>query len=270
MTITASCGVLAVFAALAATPVGPSPGRVGPVGAVVSAGTDAWHSARPVSQDEADAAYAERESPDRVQHAIAIWQARAAASPPDVDAMWKLARARYWLGTNGPGDASAKKQELESGMAAARLAIEHAPERPDGHFWLAANMGGLAQAHGLRAGIRYRGAIKEALETVLAIDPGYLQGSADRALGRWYYKVPRLFGGNKGRSEAHLRRALAYNEQSIITRVFLAETLISRDRDDEARRHLEAAIAAPLDPEWAPEDRRFKAQARALLGRLAK
>ncbi len=246
MTTTASCGVIAVLVALAATPV----------------------EARPVIQDDADAAYADRESPDRVRHAIGIWQARAASSPPDVEALWKLARARYWLGTNGPGDANRKKQELEAGMAAARLAIEHAPGRPDGHFWLAANMGGLAQAHGLRAGIRYRGAIKDALETVLAIDPGYLQGSADRALGRWYYKVPRPFGGNKERSEEHLRRALAYNEQSIITRVFLAETLISRDRDDEARQHLEAAIAAPLDPEWAPEDRRFQAQARALLAQL--
>ena len=80
-------------------------------------------------------------------------------------------------------------------------------------------MGALAESFGMRQGIKYRGAIKESLEKVLAIDPGFQQGSADRALGRWYFKVPGMFGGDDKKSEAHLRKALAYNEQSIITRL---------------------------------------------------
>jgi hypothetical protein len=129
-------------------------------------------------------------------------------------------------------------------------------------------MGALAESYGLRQGIRYRGAIREALETVLKIDPGFQEGSADRALGRWYYKVPGLFGGDKRKSEQHLRKALAYNEQSVITHLFLAETLIELNRKAEARKELEAAIAAPEDPEWAPEDRAFRAQAKKLLASL--
>lgn len=268
MTIRSWCGALTVLVALTGSPVG-WPSRASPSVDDLRLVTRARQPGQAI-EDEADAAYAARESPDRVQRAVDIWTTRADASPPDIEAMWKLARARYWLGTNGPGDASTKKQHLEAGVAMARRLITHAPARPEGHFWLAANMGALAEAHGLRAGIRYRGAIKDALETVLAIDPGYLQGSADRALGRWYYKVPRLFGGNTRQSEAHLRRALAYNEQSIITRVFLAETLIRLDRDDEARGQLEAAIAAPLDPDWTPEDRRFKQRAHTLLAQLAR
>jgi tetratricopeptide (TPR) repeat protein len=142
------------------------------------------------------------------------------------------------------------------------------PNRPEGHFWIAANMGALAESFGLRQGIRYRGAIRDELQTVLKIDPAYLHGSADRALGRWYYKVPGLFGGSKKKSEEHLRKALAYNPQSVITRLFLAETLIELDRPAEARKELEAALAAPDDPQWAPEDRRFKQQAKALLATL--
>jgi hypothetical protein len=129
-------------------------------------------------------------------------------------------------------------------------------------------MGALAESFGLRQGIRYRGAIRESLETVLRIDPGFQQGSADRALGRWYYKVPRLFGGDNRKSEAHLRKALAYNQQSVITRLFLAETLLDLERKAEARKELEAAIAAPEDAEWAPEDRVFREQARRLLRTL--
>jgi tetratricopeptide (TPR) repeat protein len=215
-----------------------------------------------------DALYANREDPASATRAVAIWASQVAAHPGDIDAAWKLARAQYWMGTNGPGDRDARKQALEAGIAAARQVIDRAPDRPEGHFWMAANMGALAEAHGLRQGIRYRGAIKGALERVLAIDPGFQDGSADRALGRWYFKVPRLFGGSHQRSEEHLRKALAYNPDSVITRLFLAETLIELNRTDEARRELEAALAAPLDPEWAPEDRVFKARAERLLARL--
>jgi hypothetical protein len=129
-------------------------------------------------------------------------------------------------------------------------------------------MAALAESFGLRQGLRYRGPIRDELEIVLKIDPAFQQGSADRALGRWYYKVPGLFGGDKKKSETHLRKALAYNQQSVITRLFLAETLIELDRKAEARKELAAAIAAPEDPEWAPEDRGFREQAKALLARL--
>ncbi len=80
--------------------------------------------------------------------------------------------------------------------------------------------------------------------------------------------MPGLFGGSKKKSEEYLRKALTYNPQSVITRLFLAETLIELNRDADARKELEAAIAAPDDPEWLPEDRRFREQAKALLEKL--
>jgi hypothetical protein len=159
---------------------------------------------------------------------------------------------------------------LEKGIAAARVAASLEPGRPEGHFWLAANMGALAESFGLRQGIKYRGDIKASLERVLAIDPSFVQGSADRALGRWYFKVPGLFGGDDRKSETHLRKALTYNENSVITRLFLAETLVDLGKTDEARAQLRAAIDAPQDPEWAPEDKRFREQAAALLKKIEK
>lgn len=246
------------------------------IAALISMHAAAWSSiaARATSTnsqaqlDDPDALYVDRETPASARRAIEIWQGRLASNPNDVESGWKLARAFYWMGTNGPGSRDEKKDSLRAGIDAARKVAAVAPRRPEGHFWLAANMGALAESYGVMEGIRYRGAIREALETVLEIDPAYLQGSADRALGRWYYKVPRLFGGNKRRSAEHLEKALTYNANSIITRLFLAETLIDLDRKDEARAHVQAALAAPLDPAWAPEDRRFKEQAQALLDRL--
>lgn len=217
---------------------------------------------------DADALYRDRENTASARRAIEIWTGRLAAAPDDVEAGWKLARAAYWMGTSAPGTRDEQRKWLEDGIAAARQVIVAAPTRPEGHFWLAANMGGLADEHGTREGIRYRRPVRESLETVLKIDPAYLDGSADRALGRWFFRVPGLLGGNKTRAEEHLRKALAYKPDSVISLLFLAELLIDRNRHDEARTHLEAAIAAPVDPQWIPEDRQFKDQARALLKTL--
>jgi thioredoxin-like negative regulator of GroEL len=221
---------------------------------------------QPATEDP-DALYRRRAALASATRAAAIWSQRLAANPRDFDAAWKLARAQYWLGTNGLPHGE-RKAALETGIAAGRTAVAIDRHKPEGHFWSAANMGALAESFGLRQGIRYRGAIREALEVVLKLDPAFQQGSADRALGRWYYKVPGLFGGDKKKSEAHLRQALAYNAHSVITRLFLAETLIALNRTAEARTELEAAIAAPEDPEWAPEDRVFRGQASRLLASL--
>lgn len=216
--------------------------------------------------EDPDTLYAKREHLANATRAAEMWAAALRSNPKDFEAAWKLARARYWLG--GHVAEGQRKQTLESGIEAARLAVAAQPGRPEGHFWLAANMGALAESFGLRAGLKYRGPIREALDNVLQIDPGFQEGSADRALGRWYLRVPRLFGGSKKKSEEHLRRSLTYNPASIASRFFLAETLIEMNRSTEARAELQKAIDAPLDPNWTAEDREFKQKALRLLEEL--
>ena len=223
-------------------------------------------SFRATAQEDPDALYRQRENVAAAQRAAQIWADRLAGNGKDFESAWKLACARYWLGTHGP-DAD-RKAALEAGIAAGRAAIVLAPGKPEGHFWVAANMGALAESFGLRQGLKYRGDIKNELETVLRLDAAFQQGSADRALGRWYYKVPGLFGGSDKTSEEHLRKSLTYNPNSTASLYFLAETLIDSKKKPEARELLQRAIDAPLDPDWPPEDRDFKRKARAMLGEL--
>jgi tetratricopeptide (TPR) repeat protein len=220
-----------------------------------------------VPADDPDALYKDRENLISARRATGIWQSRLQANAKDFESAYKLSQARYWLGTNGLPEAE-RKAALEAGIAAARTAIAINAARPEGHFWLAANMGALAESFGLRQGIKYRGQIKDALLATLKIDPAFLQGSADRALGRWYFKVPGLFGGSNKRSEEHLRKSLTYHPTSVISLLFLGDTLADEGRRDEARKAYQAAIDAPFDPDWTPEDRRFKEQAKRLLQQL--
>jgi tetratricopeptide (TPR) repeat protein len=213
--------------------------------------------------EDPDALYAQREDPGAARRAANVWAARA---PHDFTSAWKLARARYWLG--GRAAAADVRQEFEAGATAARQAITHRPAGTEGHFWLAANLGALAETQGGLTGLRHRKEIKRALERVLALDPAFQDGSADRALGRWYFKVPRLFGGSRSKSELHLRRSLTYNPDSTASLFFLAETLLGDGRPAEAGEVLRRLEAAPLHPDWAPEDREFKRQGARLLESL--
>ena len=217
--------------------------------------------------DDPDALYKDRENLASAQKATDIWTARLTANPKDFTSAYRLAQARYWLGTNGLPEPQ-RKGVLELGIAAARAAIAIDASKPEGHFWLAANMGALAESFGLRQGIKYRGQIRAALEQALKLEPAFLQGSADRALGRWYFKVPGLFGDSNKKSEEHIRKSLTYGPNSVISHLFLADTLADMGRHDEARKEYQAAIDAPPDPDWIPEDRRFKEQANRLIQQL--
>jgi hypothetical protein len=224
-------------------------------------------AAAPQAAADPDSLYAQRAVLQSAREAADIWQSRLQQNAKDFESAWKLARARYWLGGHAPDDQ--RRAFLDQGIAAARAAIALEPEKPEGHFWLAANMGALAESFGLRQGLKYRGDIKSELLTVLRLDPAFQQGSADRALGRWYFEVPGLFGGSSSKSEEHLRRSLTYNPSSSASLFFLAETLIGSNRKQEARTLLEQLLAAPVDPEWAPEDREFKDKASVLVKTLS-
>jgi len=212
-----------------------------------------------------DALYADRAHLESARQAAAAWTTALAASPANFDAAWKLARDDYWLGGHAPQPE--RRRFLEEGIAAGRSAVGIDPRRPEGHFWIAANMGALAESFGVRAGLKYRGPIKEELETVLRIEPAFQHGSADRALGRWYAEVPRLFGGDRTLAERHLRASLTYQANSTASHFFLAELLQDEGRRSEARAELQQVLDAPLDPAFTPEDQEFKAKARALLQR---
>lgn len=213
-----------------------------------------------------DALYAAREDLASARRAAVIWTERLKQNPRDFESAWKLARARYWLGGHAPE--AERKQLFEDGIAAGRAAVAIEPNHPEGHFWIAANMGALAESFGLRQGLKYRGDIREEMLIVLKLDPAFQHGSADRALGRWYFRVPGLFGGSNKKSEEHLRKSLTYNPNSTASHFFLAETLLDMGRKEEGRAELQKTLDAPLDPNWTPEDREFKQKAERLLKTL--
>ena len=108
------------------------------------------------AQDDPDALYRNRASIDQARAAAAIWESRLKADAQDFESAWKLARVCYWLG-NHEAQESMRRTALERGITAGRQAVTIHGDRPEGHFWIAANMGTLAESFGLRQGLKYRG-----------------------------------------------------------------------------------------------------------------
>jgi hypothetical protein len=230
--------------------------------APAAAAPDPWAAADP------DALYRQRADIVKAKQAAEVW-ARRSVGGQDYEAAWKLARACYYLGTVGPKDE--QEYQLDRGVAAGQQAAAVSPKAPEGHFWYAANMGEKAQRGSVFTGLKYKGSIKSELESVIAIQAGWLDGSAESALGEWYLKVPGFAGGDHEKGVALLRKALTYNPESSHVRFSLAEALGEDSKTrPEAKTLLQQLIDAPIDPDWVAEDQNFKQKARALLDKLNK
>ena len=188
-----------------------------------------------------DELYADRTNLASARAAADAWAAELAQRPSAFEAAWKLARADYWLGGHAP--TSERRAFLTRGIEAGRQAIAAAPNQPEGHFWTAANMGALAEASGIRGGLKYRRPIKDELEWVLRA-----RSRVPAGLGR-SCPGPLVFQGTGAlwRQQGAWRKricapSLKYNPHSTASHFFLAELLL--DRRARRRRPGRAAAGA--------------------------
>jgi hypothetical protein len=219
----------------------------------------------PLQSADPDALYAAREDLAKAREARAIWADRLARNPRDFEAAWKLGKALYWLG--GHALEAERKALLEEGIKAGRAAVAVEPNRPEGHFWIAANMGALAESFGMRQGLKYRGDIKNELLIVLKLDPAFQHGSGARARGPGFFKVPRLVGGSPKKSQEHLRKPHLQPQQHGIALLPLGDAPRHGPRGRRPRGAPEGPRRTDR-PRVGAEDREFKDKARRLIGSL--
>jgi tetratricopeptide (TPR) repeat protein len=196
-----------------------------------------------------DALYARRSYVDSVRLTIELLRDVA---QDDYDAAWRLGRAHFFLGQEAI-DKSEGRRHHTSGIEACSRAVALQPERVEGHFWLGVN---LALMAGLEKRFRALGfAIRatRSLRSAISIDPAYHGAGPLRVLARVQHKLPRLLGGGVGRARETFARAIKLAPENTVTRMYLAELLWEIGEEPEARKHLEAILHVPIDPEWSFE-----------------
>ena len=106
---------------------------------------------------------------------------------------------------------------------------------------------------------------KRDLNKVIELDRSYEDGGPDRVMGRVYFKLPGFAGGSKDKSLEHLEKSKEYGPEDVVTRLYLAETLLDHKRVEDARAELEYILNVPDDPRWVPAIQENKVAAQEML-----
>jgi tetratricopeptide (TPR) repeat protein len=145
------------------------------------------------------------------------------------------------------GELSSKEEKtryFEKGQGYSETLVREKPDWPEGHYWLALNLCGLAEQGGARRGLKLIPEIVEELDKALKENPAYDQAGAHRVLGRLYFECPSwpLSVGNIPQSYSHLSAAVAIAPENSTNHLFLAETLFKMGKKEEARKELQQVL----------------------------
>jgi tetratricopeptide (TPR) repeat protein len=206
---------------------------------------------------KADALWPQCTHPEKTKEAIRILEEFLAQDPNDVEAHWKLAQAHYWLGTHSPKDQ--KPAVFEKGIGYAKRGITLQDDCVDCHYWLGVNYSGYGEGKWVLKSLSLVEPIKDEMNKVIELDPNFNKGAAYRMLGRVAYKLPWFVGGSKKDAVAYLQKALEIGPNSLLTRVFLAETYLAMKKRDLAKKELEWVLRASDNDD--PADREHKEKA---------
>lgn len=154
---------------------------------------------------------------------------------------------------------------FERGIKACKAALKANPNDIHATYWLGVSYSVYGKAKGITKSLGLVDPIKELMKKVIAMDPSYQGGGAYRVLGRVYFKLPGLFGGDNDKSIEYLLLAIKHGPKHWLSHLYLAETYIDEDEDAKAKALLEQIIAGKPLPGHEPEYAEIKAQAQKLL-----
>jgi tetratricopeptide (TPR) repeat protein len=215
---------------------------------------------------EADALYAGREDINKARVAVAALRQARTAEYSNYDAAWKLSRAAFYVGEHTDND-SERDDMFREGIEAGKAAVGLQPSKAEGHFWLGANYGGSA-AHSTLANLSSFQDIKGEMDAVLKIDESYQGHSAYLGLGRLYRQAPRVLGGDSGKAIEYLEKGVRLSPNNTTMRLDLAQAYAANNREADAKKQIEAILAATPDPQHMAEHKDAVAKAQKLLDKI--
>jgi tetratricopeptide (TPR) repeat protein len=223
----------------------------------------------PVSEllAQAEKLYAERASIDQARKAAATLRRARMADYSSYEVVWKLSKYDYYLGDH-EDDEKLKLEAFREGIAVGESAVKLAPDKPEGHFWLGANLGGRAEVQGPLYALSSLPDIRREMETVIKLDEGFQSGSAYLALGQIDLELPEMLGGDRHRAVDELEKGLRVGEDNALLRLRLAEAYYAVKRNADARAQAKAILKMKPSPDYQTEYEEAADGARKLLEKV--
>jgi tetratricopeptide (TPR) repeat protein len=223
-------------------------------------------STTPAAISEADRLFGYGADQANERQALEILERALTADPADYQLLWRVARSYYYVGDGAPQ--RERVSFFERGIDAGKKASRQYADGVEGHFWLAANWGGVCREKGGIAAFKDVKNVRSEMEMALKLNSSYEEGGAYVALGEIDRQLPKLFGGSVKRAITTLETGLKLAPDSTEIRFALAEAYLDSDRKNDARIQLEESLKLPVSAARAYESRRAQEKARALLSKL--
>jgi tetratricopeptide (TPR) repeat protein len=216
---------------------------------------------------QADALYKDRDQNlQKVKDALQLLRRARVADAENFEVAWKIAKFNYFVGNNTP-DEQIRTKAFNEGINAGKAATKLQPNKPDGYFWLGANLGGQAKANVID-GAANVGEIKQNMNKVIELQPNYQGATAYVALAQVELQTRGMLGGDADKAVELLEKALSLEKNNSFIYLYLAEAYLATGRKAEARKMLDTLAKLPLDPEYAAERRETDEKAAKLEGRF--
>lgn len=211
----------------------------------------------------ADELFNQREDIAKLREAVQTLNGARIADHRVFEIEWKFAKYSYFLGKRTDSEKETEKV-LKEGEKAAMIAIRMEPEKPDGYFWFAANLGEEARLSPMTVGLKRVDEIRTALKKVIELQPDYQGASAYDGLARIELETG-LIGGKSRKAIEYLEKALELEKNNSNIRINLAKAYLRVDRDGEAKKQLEYVVSMKPDEDYKFEYEENLKEAKRLL-----
>ena len=182
---------------------------------------------------------------------------------PNFEVEWKFAKYNYFLGKLTTDEKESEKA-FTSGENAGKIASRVVPDKPDGYFWYAANLGEQARRSPVTKGLSSLDDIRAAMNKVIEIQPSYEGASAFDALGQIELET-RLTSGKPEKAVEFLEKGLELEKENSNIRLHLGQAYLALKRDAEAKKQLEYILKMKPNPNYLPEYEESVKEAKKLL-----
>lgn len=144
----------------------------------------------------------------RAEKIFAAAKTRFETETNNPETAWQFGRACYDWAEFATSDTQ-RAEIAKQGIAACRTLIERNPDAAPGHYYLAMNLGQLAQTKSLGA-LKIVGQMEGEFKLALGLDPKLDFAGPDRGLGLLYFEAPGwpTSIGSKTKARQHLQKAL--------------------------------------------------------------
>lgn len=196
-------------------------------------------------------------------------RARYQANTNDVEAAWQFGRACFDRADLARDD-DEREALAQEGIAGCRHAVEREPKSAPAHYYLAMNLGQLAQTRSLGA-LRLVGEMEREFKSVRDLDARLDHAGPDRNLGLLYLQAPGWPAsiGSRTNARKHLDRAVELAPDYPDNRLSRLEALVKWGDRKSLQRDFKAADEAlsrarkelsgeEWEQSWEDWDRRWK------------